>query len=142
MLSSMNYYGVCHCLYQYSLFYHVVCDKHHDQNSFTLWVSHSLSPLLEKEIIYVEKTEQSFLKNTCQVLAPLLKTIHNDMKLCLLTLWYIWLLGKLCKLWLQTHSVRRNNMKKNTLHSILKIWYISLCKNKIDRNESIGMPTT
>lgn len=71
MLSSMNYYGVCHCLYQYSLFYHVVTSI--TIKILSLWVSHSLSPLLEEEIIYVEETEQSFLKNTCQVWLPYYK---------------------------------------------------------------------
>lgn len=37
---TMTYYGVCHCLYQYhTVFYHVGCDKHHDQNSFTMVIT-------------------------------------------------------------------------------------------------------
>lgn len=40
MLSSMKYYGVCQCLYQqYRLFYHVDCDKQHDQNSFPMVIT-------------------------------------------------------------------------------------------------------
>lgn len=84
MLSSMKYYGVCQCLYQhYSLFYHVDCNKQHDQNSFPMVITFIITTT-RGEIMYVEETEQSFLKNTCQVLAPLLLTIYNDIKLCLL----------------------------------------------------------
>lgn len=36
----MKYYGVCQCLYQqYRLFYHVDCDKQHDQNSFPMVIT-------------------------------------------------------------------------------------------------------
>lgn len=53
MFSSIKCCSICQCLCQHhSIFYHVDCDKHHDQYSFTTVITFIITIRRETENLY------------------------------------------------------------------------------------------